>query len=163
KCRICYGLKAARVGEVEYYRGKAFDVFDCAECRCRFTSHDDSVYEALHSNESSCYGLQAELALRAKHFFDQDDLVGLKQELCSSSKNAFIIESLQHIPKSARLLEMGCSRGYLTSYFILAGFDVLGADISASALSAAQVNFGPFFEEHNFHRIRDDAPYDAIY
>jgi SAM-dependent methyltransferase len=103
------------------------------------------------------------LALKAKRFFDARDLVGLEQELCSSSKSAFVIKSLQRIPKSSRLLEIGCSRGYLTSYFILAGFGILGVDISDSALKAAQCNFGPFFEDAISPKIHRGAPYDAIY
>jgi SAM-dependent methyltransferase len=162
-CRICGSPRVTRVGEVEYYPTYKFDVYDCGDCCCRFTQHLETVYESLHSNAGSCYGLQLEAASRAKKLFDENDLAGLRMELCSSSKSRFVIESIDRYPRSARLLEMGCSRGYLTSYFILAGFDVLGADISPSALGAARSYFGSFFADALSSTIVDRAPYDVIY
>jgi SAM-dependent methyltransferase len=104
-----------------------------------------------------------ELARKAKRFFDEGDLAGLRQELCSSSKNRFVIESVDGHRRAVRLLEIGCSRGYLTSYFILAGFDIVGADVSASVLDAAQADFGPFFVDAYSPAVADRSPYDVIY
>jgi SAM-dependent methyltransferase len=162
-CRICGSPSVTPVGEVEYYPTYRFEVFDCGDCCCRFTQHLESVYESLHSNASSCYGLQLEMASRAKKLFDEGDLVGLRQDLCASPKNRFVIETIDRYPRSTRLLEIGCSRGYLTSYFILAGFDVVGVDISASALGAASSYFGPFFVDAMSSTIEDRAPYDVVY
>jgi SAM-dependent methyltransferase len=148
---------------VEYYSTFRFEVFDCKECGSRFTEHLENIYETLHVNAASCYGLQLELASKAKALFDKRDLTGLRRELCSSSKTRFIIESVDSYPKTARLLEVGCSRGYLTSYFILAGFDILGTDISKSVLDAAQRDFGAFFADANSPRVSRRAPYDVIY
>jgi 2-polyprenyl-3-methyl-5-hydroxy-6-metoxy-1,4-benzoquinol methylase len=162
-CRICGSARVAAVGEVEYYFGYKFEVYDCEDCFCRFTQHLSSVYESLHANARSCYGLQLEMARKSKKLFDQRDLAGLKEELCCSSKNKFVIESIDPYPRSARLLEVGCSRGYLTSYFILSGFDVVGTDVSALVLDAAVADFGPFFFNANSRDIADRSPYDVIF
>jgi SAM-dependent methyltransferase len=162
-CRICKSSQAKKIGEVQYYSAFRFEVLDCKECGSRFTPHLEHIYDTLHSNATSCYGLQVELACKAKAFFDNRDLTGLRRELCVSSKTRFIIESVDGCPKAARLLEVGCSRGYLTSYFILAGFDILGTDISKSVLDAARRDFGPFFADANSPGVSGRSPYDLIY
>jgi hypothetical protein len=45
----------------------------------------------------------------------------------------------------------------------LAGYKILGADVSAEAVNAARAAFGNFFETSNSALIRKHGPYDAIY
>jgi SAM-dependent methyltransferase len=150
-------------GEVEYYSGFAWTVYDCLACSCRFTKHDESIYNWLHSQPTSIYGIYRELADKSKRLFDQRDLAGLKQELFKTSKYKFIIESVERQPRSIRLLEVGCSRGYLTSYFILAGYQITGVDVSPKAIAGAREAFGNYFISADSPAIRDQAPYDVIY
>jgi SAM-dependent methyltransferase len=104
------------------------------------------------------------MAERVKRFFDDRDLAGLRQELSSNSKYAFVIREIEKLPsKNARILEVGCSRGYLTSYSILAGYDAIGVDISETALSAATRDFGLFFFLASSGAVGDKRPYDLIY
>jgi SAM-dependent methyltransferase len=98
-----------------------------------------------------------------KRRFDAGDIEGLRDELCANSKYRWIIQAIERHGKSGRILEVGCSRGYLTSYFILAGYKVLGADVSAEAVNAARAAFGSFFETSNSALIQERAPYDVIY
>jgi len=141
-CRIC-GLDSAKeIGEVEYYLGFASSIYDCARCGCRFTRHDNSIHEWLHREANSSYALYRELLEECKRFFDVEDIEGLRSELCANSKYRWIIEAIEQRAKSDRILEIGCSRGYFTSYFILAGYKVLGVDVSAEAVNAARGAFG---------------------
>ena len=133
-CRICGSANVRKVGEVEYYLSLSHEIYDCRDCRSRFTKHVE-VAETLHANADSCYGLQREMAQRAKRRSDDQDLIGLEKELNANSKYGFIIKAIAPYPKAARILEVGCSRGYLTSYFILAGRDIIGADVSKSAMN----------------------------
>jgi len=162
-CRICGAGSATQIGEVEYYKDFAWPIFDCASCGCRFTKHDDSTYEWLHRQAGSTYGLYRELLERYKPLFDRGDLVALGRELSHSSKYRFIVEAVNRSPKDAGILEVGCSRGYLTSYAILARRDVLGCDVSAEAVRAATAAFGNHFAEAGSPVIRERAPYDMIY
>ena len=75
----------------------------------------------------------------------------------------FIIDQTDHAPAGARLLEIGCSRGQLTSYFILAQRDVIGVDASPTALAAAAAVFGDHFSMVGDPRIQERGPYDIIY
>jgi SAM-dependent methyltransferase len=61
------------------------------------------------------------------------------------------------------MLEIGCSRGYLTSFFILAGHDVRGVDLSSEAIAAAKASFGERFFLAESGMMEADQPYDVIY
>jgi SAM-dependent methyltransferase len=162
-CRVCGASDVNEIGEVEYYPGFLWKVFDCPACLCRFTCHDESIYNWLHSHSTSIYGIYRVLAEKSKRLFDQGDLVGLRRELSCSSKYKFVIESVNQQSRNIRLLEAGCSRGYLTSYFILAGYKITGMDVSRDAVAEAKEAFGDRFVMADSTAIKDGAPYDVIY
>ena len=161
-CRICKSANVTRIGKVEYFCSYSCEIYDCNTCGCRFTQHFE-VYELLHANASSCYGLQREIAERLKKIFDAKDLKKLREELSLNLKYKFILDALEPYPKAARVLEVGCSRGYLTSYSILAGRDITGVDIAKSAVESATANFGEYFRLISDPTIVQRAPYDVIY
>lgn len=163
-CRICGAQSTEVAGEVEYYLGYRWKIFDCATCQCRFTRHDDSVYELLHESTAvSYYKHYRDLAAGCAELFQQRDLIGLKSLLRSNSKYAFVIDEIERLPLDSRTLEIGCSRGYLTSCFILQGRDILGVDVSSVAVESARTSFGPHFSLVGDPAITAGAPYDAIY
>ena len=163
QCRVCAANNAREIDEVEYYSGFSWEIFDCSTCLCRFTKHDESVYNWLHSQTASIYGLYRELADKCKPLFDQRDLDGLKRELFNTSKYKFVVEAVEQQPRSCKLLEIGCARGYLTSHFILAGYDVTGSDVSTDAIAGAREAFGDHFIPADSAAVEDGAPYDVIY
>jgi SAM-dependent methyltransferase len=163
KCRICGSDQVAVVGDVEFFSGYAFPIFDCGDCGCRFTRHDNAAYERLYAEAGSCYSRYLGLAERCKAHFDRADLAGLRFELSKAAKYRLIIEELDRRSSGAQLLEVGCSRGHLTSYFILAGCAVTGVDVSPSAVTAAATAFGDHFVIAGDPAIEAGAPYDAIY
>ena len=163
QCRICASREVKALGRVEYYPDYGWSVFDCLACSCRFTQHDASIYNWLHSNSGSIYGLYRDLAEQSKRLFDQGDLAALKRELCATAKYRFIIDSVEQQSTGVKLLEIGCSRGYLTSYFILAGYDIVGADVSPDAINAAREAFGAHFVCAHSTTLQKDATYDVIY
>jgi SAM-dependent methyltransferase len=95
--------------------------------------------------------------------FDRGDLNALGEELSFNPKYGEVIRASQGLPKNSRVLEVGCSRGYLTSYFILGGYDVRGTEISQVARSAAISDFGPFFYHPSDVTAVDGGPFDFIY
>jgi SAM-dependent methyltransferase len=163
QCRICGSKRIVRFGEVEFYFGYAWPIYDCCECGCRFTLHDNSAYDLLYSEQSSCYSRYVGQAESCKRLFDRGDLAGLRAALSEGSKYRFIIDALDKEPAEARILEIGSSRGHLTSYFILAGRKITGVDISPTALAAASAAFGKHFVRSGDCSIEAQAPYDVIY
>lgn len=162
-CRICASHNVSEIGEVEYYWGFAWPVIDCHECKARFTRHDASIYDALHSEAGSCYNLYRSLLKRCTESFGARDLEALKRDLSKASKYKFIIDEVERGSSDTRLLEIGCSLGYLTSYFILAGFQITGVDVSFEAIKTAKAAFGDHFVLDGDCSVDKSAPYDVIY
>jgi SAM-dependent methyltransferase len=163
KCRVCDLESATRIGEVEYYSGFEWPIYDCTACGCRFTRHDESVYDWLHRQPQSIYALYRDLVLTTKRLFDKRDLDGLREQLSETSKYKFVIDLIEAAPKTSRVLEVGCSRGQLTAFFILAGYDILGTDVSVEATTDATENFGDFFVTANSPSVFARRPYHIIY
>jgi SAM-dependent methyltransferase len=163
QCRICGANEARTIGEVEYYSGFVRTIFECDACLCRFTKHDPEIYNWLHSTPSSIYGLYRHLGESTRRLFEGRDLAGLREELSKTAKYKFVIDSVAPYPSKSRLLEIGCARGFLASYFILAGYDIMGTDVSPEAIAGARAAFGDCFALSDSTAIQDRAPYDAIY
>lgn len=163
ECRICGSGNVRFAGSVEYYSGFAWAVYDCDACRARFTRHDETIYDALHDESGSIYKVYRSLLEDATRAFQDHNLDALRQYLSQGSKYKFVIEQVEKESRDARLLEIGCSRGYLTSYFILAGYEVTGVDISESAVESAREAFGDHFVLEGDPLIEAGAPYDVIY
>jgi SAM-dependent methyltransferase len=162
-CRICSASAVQAVGSLMAYLDYRVDVFDCLRCGCRFTKRDDRVYECLHSNAHSTYGMHQRLADTVKRYFDAGDISKLEQILLAEVKNKHIIDIARTLPAGARVLEAGCSVGYLTSWFIANEFKVTATDVSKTAIDKAVSLFGPHFCLVNDARIKGNAPYDFIY
>ena len=163
KCRICGSGNVRTAGFVEYYSGFAWPIYDCSDCRARFTKHDETMYDAMHRESGSVYNVYRGLLDESTKAFKGCDINALKQILSRASKYKFIIDEVERGPRSARLLEIGCSRGYLTSYFILSGYQITGVDISESAVESAREAFGDHFVLQGDPLIEDGVPYDVIY
>ena len=102
-------------------------------------------------------------AQSCKTLFDKGDRSGLRSELSQASKYRFIIEQIDREPAEARILEVGCSRGHLTSIFILDRRRITGVDVSQKAVAAARAAFGDHFVLAGDPSIGARAPYDVIF
>ena len=150
-------------GHVEFYLGYEWPVYDCSSCGCRFTLHDELTYDFLYSERGSCYNRYVGQAETCKELFDRGDREGLRALLSEASKYRFTIGQIDREPADARILEIGSSRGHLTSYFILAGRNITGVDVSSSAVVAASADFGNHFVLAGDASIENRGPYDAIF
>ena len=134
-CRVCGSPSVTAAGRVEYLEGVPHLIQDCAECGCRFTTHDPAVHDRLHTRPAiSYYDDYRLLAERSRDWFRAGDAERLRAELLRSTKYRFILDQVSRQPQSARLLEVGCARGHLTSYFVLMGRPILGVDVSTEAI-----------------------------
>jgi SAM-dependent methyltransferase len=163
RCRVCGSSRISKRDEVEFFIGYAWPICDCHECGCRFTLHDVSTYDLLYSEQSSCYSRYRAQAEACKALFDCGDRPGLRAALSQESKYRFIIEAIEREPADARMLEIGSSRGHLSSYFILSGQRITGVDVSPKAVAAARAAFGDHFVRAGDAAIEAQAPYDVIF
>jgi SAM-dependent methyltransferase len=152
------------VGRVEYLAGFDWMIWDCAECGCRFTMHDHTLYDRFHSSGAiSYYSDYRQFAANCRALFDEGDTQALRTYLSRTTKYGFVIGHLTREPLSSRLLEVGCSRGYLTSCFILEGRHILGVDVSSEAIDSARAAFGEHFALADSPAVAAGVPYDVIY
>lgn len=163
-CRICGSSSISRKGEVEYISGYSWGIYDCVSCGCRFTKHDEKVHDLLHETGAiSYYRDYRSFANRCQLLFDRGDVAELQRCLCAVSKYKFVIDHIANERAEARILEVGSSRGYLTSFFLLRGRDILGVDVSQEAVAGAQSLYGNHFAVVGDPAIEIGKPYDVIY
>jgi SAM-dependent methyltransferase len=163
KCRVCGSGNVTKLGSVEYYIGFESPIYDCGHCLCRFTTHDESTYEMLHDEPGSCYYVYREFLERCKKAYLEKDIDALKSHLSQGTKYKFVIDECNSKPQDTKVLEIGCARGHLTSYFILAGYHTTGVDVSESAIREARGTFGNHFVVNGDPSVDENAPYDVIY
>lgn len=160
-CRVCGSNRVTVAGAVEYLQDFPHTIYDCADCGCRFTTHDPAAHDRLHAHPAiSYYADYRVLAERGRDWFRDGDADSLKAELSRATKFRFVIDRVSRQPQSARLLEVGCARGHLTSYFVLMGRPILGVDVSKEAITAARAAFGDHFA---VGLDSAEPPYDVIF
>ncbi len=151
------------VGEYQPYREYCFTVFDCDECRCRYVWRDTGIYETFHSQSASPYAAHQEMGDIIEQYYRDKNLRAMEDFLSRWHKNRFVMDAIRGSGGSKRLLELGCSLGYLTAFHLLSGHDIIGVDLSATAVAEATRRFGP-----HFALVQDDCfdhlgSFDAIY
>jgi SAM-dependent methyltransferase len=162
-CNVCSSGEISHLGILKPYLDFKTPIYECKSCHCRFAPRDESVYELLHMSSTSSYAGHKKYAAKLKKFFDGGNIDALKSHLSQTEKNRFIIEEIEGLGNDLNILELGCSCGYLTSYAIKAGHNVLGIDVSKSAINEAREIFGDHFATVDEQAIQSKAPYDIIY
>lgn len=162
-CRICGSDNTKIVGKFKPYLDYHYIVHDCRDCGCRFVPHDASIYDKLHRLDSSPYLFHEDRAKLIESSFIKNDIGSIKNFLFKFSKNKFVINAIEKHLGIKKVLELGCSKGYLTAYFILRGFNAYGVDVSRAAIKKATKRFGRHFYIYGDPAIDNNAPYDAIY
>jgi len=163
RCRVCGSAAVTSVGRAEFYSGFPAPIWDCRNCGCRFTKDFPPVHDVLHTKASSSYSLYRDMAKTSKKYFDHGDLQRLRDSVGVHRKYTFVLDAIDKMPKQTSILEVGCSRGHMTSYFILSGRKILATDISPHAVKAAERDFGKYFALADSSIIAERAPYDVIF
>ena len=137
---------------------------DCDRCGCRWSRHDATLHATLHRTAAISYYADYRALLEScQRCFAAGDRAALDQVLNESPKYRFVADRLRQVADHARVLEWGCSRGYLTATSILAGRNVLGIDVSSDAVNAARAAFGDHFALTDSPRVEAQGRYNAIY
>jgi len=165
-CRICGSHRIKNIGRIDPYKEFRFPVYDCSECGCRFVWRDHAIHDRLHACDTSPYHWQISLANRIEELYHRQNPQEIKKILSQTMKFKFIIDKLALLPHSAKMLEIGCSQGYVTAYFLSCGYDITGTDISEAAVSRSRERFGDHFLAVNAEdreRCRDLGRFDVIF
>jgi len=163
-CRVCGSSKVDFLENVAFYRDFSAPVYDCHDCRSRFSESNPGLYDDFHSNQDHYY------SERMKHW------VSLVQPLLAQKDEKALLRTLSEIhfaipyvieqlnlAKAESILEVGCAWGYNSSYFLLKNFAYLGVDISKAAIAKASNEFGNFFCTTDDLRYQEHSDFDAIF
>jgi len=161
-CTACGSLNTRSLGVYRPYTDYSVEVSECNECGARFVPRDSQAHELLHSRPSS-YSSHSAIAERARTLVADQNTEGLRGFLGKRNANLLVMNEVDELVAGARILEIGCSKGYLTAYSIAKKLDILGVDVSPTAVADARGSFGDFFCVAEDSRIEAGAPYDLIY
>lgn len=164
KCRICDHPETTLVENVQFYVDFSAPVFDCPSCGSRFAESQPALYETFHANGAHYYATRMRAWTdTAKELFDRKDVEGLRRQVGQFHfAMPYIIDAFEGAA-AKDVLEVGCAWGYNSSYFLLAGYDLLGVDISATAVEQAAKAFGDHFCTIDDPRYGEQKKFDAIF
>jgi len=163
-CRVCKKISSKKIGEYKPYLEYKFDIFECENCGSRFVNRDKAIFEKLHRNKKSPYRFQDDLLEKIKKYYDKNDIKNIEKTLCNVTKYKFIVNNVNNnYSINNKILEIGCSKGYLTSYFLLKGYNIIGTDISDTAIKKSISNFGNHFKLIKNNNFSEFGKFDMIY
>lgn len=145
-CRVCGARELTLRGQVQG-PGATTDVHDCTSCGTRQAPHDARGHERLHADGDSAYSPYHRLAEVVAAHLERGDVASSDELLRRTDKFAWILDAASALPGRPRILELGCSTGFLTGQLRAMGLDAEGVDVSRSAVTTATRLFGPHFHE----------------
>lgn len=147
-CPIC-NTTCPAIGTLTPYNDKkwTFTIYDCPHCFLRFAYTDEptTTHEAIHKEQQANYKHQYILATKMAQYIQEHQLHKAKRLLCKDQRFRYLIDYIETYGKGKKILELGCSTGFLTAYIKNAGYDITGLDISQTAVATAKKMYGDFF------------------
>lgn len=160
-CRICGSRAVTVVAPLPCYLDFVAEVFDCGNCGCRWVAHDAQVYERLHQSPGS-YAWHQQVQQQVSGYFAAGDHAAVLRQLRTDPRMDFVLTATAQLPPGSRVLEIGCSRGYLTAGLLAQGHQAVGVDVSVTALADARTAFGEHFLLAGDPAVDQGLPWDAI-
>ena len=158
KCRICGHEGIANLGTYKPYEDYETQRFRCSDCKSIFVAHDEAIYEKLHASVSS-YSDHENMARQINEL----DEFTVRKKLEKSQINISLLNAIKPYGKTIKIAEIGCSTGIITNYLRTLGYDVIGFDISESAIKKAKKLFGEGFYVYSNKEMIKHAPFDVIF
>ncbi len=162
-CPICKSKNAKKRYEKfpGYIEGTAYDIFECKECDTQFISPekiDKKVYDLIYSQKNTPgYERYFRYARDVKK--QRSPLKFLSQK---ESTYFPVYSFLKNKKPGLKILEVGCSYGYLTYSLNRMGHRAKGIDISKEAIGFARSQFGEYFEVSDLKDYKDEKKFDLI-
>ncbi|MCK9225893.1 MAG: class I SAM-dependent methyltransferase, partial [Candidatus Muirbacterium halophilum] len=162
-CRVC-GYKNIKEGYFfRCYQDYSVNIYRCPECNSLFSDYDRNIYIKLHNMKDSTYKNHVILAQSISVHFKNCDFDRIYNELGKSYKNRFVMDEIEKLDnRELKILEIGCSDGYLTSFFIAKGYNILGIDVSQDCIDNAKHFFGKKFFKKT-EELDNNEKFDVIY
>lgn len=146
ECILCGGSAELRYNKYPgYQEPETFKIYHCPQCNTAFSSpriETTSVYENIYENGDSVPGYDRywKYAQSVKNISTPLDYLSESEETYWGVREA--LSTFAENKESTKILEIGSGLGYLTYSLIKAKYDVVGLDISPTAVKQATKTFG---------------------
>jgi len=161
-CIACGGHKIIKNDRIEgYIQESFFDIYSCNECGTKWASPhnvDTVVYDYIYGNKNDTPGY-------IRYVQYAEDVTGYCSPLSYLAKQEPAYFGVAtSLPKSGKLLEVGCGLGYFTYALAKSGYDVVGIDVSKGAIDDATKQYGNYFKNKDFFSLSvpENEKFDAI-
>jgi SAM-dependent methyltransferase len=148
-CLLCGGDAELRQKELRgYQEPETFNIYHCPGCNTAFSLprvNTAKVYNDIYKNGDLVPGYERywKYAKIVKSLADPLEYLSNTEETYWGVKEAL----LQYVKdkKSSKILEIGCGLGYFTYSLRKANYNVIGLDISQTAVNQANEAFGEYY------------------
>jgi SAM-dependent methyltransferase len=166
-CALC-GNSAVFVGtKLGYQEPDIFNIFECPNCSTSFAVanvYSDNIYENIYKSARDIPGYD-----RYYRYKDKVKNVSNPLEYLADSEEAYwgvtkVLSEIQKPKDEVKILEVGCSLGYLTYSLNQEGYDAIGLDISKNAIDNAISEFGDYYvcDDVLKYSQNNEEKYDVI-
>lgn len=168
RCGLCGGpADCILTRHAGFIAPAEFDVLHCDRCDTSFAWFTDaasSLYETIYSRAHQLPGYDRYKRYAAGVANASEPLAWLAdQEDVYWAVRQALVRHLPAADRPHRVLEVGCGIGYLTAALHAAGYDVLGMDLSATAVAEASTRYGPLFKAGDAaSEVATGCGYDAV-
>lgn len=151
KCPICQRHVKTYIHKENYHFQNGFvcDLQTCSFCKAYYItpfSLNAAVHEELHKSGHGGYARLKQIGKKCESFYKHNATKTYRNFLSENNKYRFVIDFVEkNCNKNQNILEIGCAEGYLTGYFILQQYNIVGIDISPSAIEFCSRTYGPHF------------------
>lgn len=126
-----------------------FPMYQCSHCGTRMVERDKNInyHEFLYDKyNAGSYGFYFDIAKKVRDLLNGGQVEECERYLRLSSKYSKIFDFVyQNATSESRIVEVGCSTGFITAFLRSRGFNVEGIDISQTSIHLARDYFGEFY------------------
>jgi SAM-dependent methyltransferase len=131
-----------------YQEPQTFEIYYCQNCNTSYSlprCDANSIYELIYQNGISVPGYH-----RYWKFMDEVKRVKNPLNYLAEEENTYwavqkAVSEFARVNNNPRIVEIGNGLGYLTYSFRKAGFNIVGLDISETAVNMARQRFGDYY------------------
>jgi 2-polyprenyl-3-methyl-5-hydroxy-6-metoxy-1,4-benzoquinol methylase len=146
------------------YYDSFYDIFTCLNCNTSFIDTYDlntNIYNRVYNQLSNDVSNSSGYSRYSTYSSEIKNSNNPIKYLIQNENNYFPVYSFIKDKSNLKILDVGCGLGYLTYALNSLGHEVVGIDISESAIKNAKSNFGNFFIRGDL--LKDNLKFDNTF